>query len=424
MMRRMSRRLAAGMLVAAVAVVGSALTARSQITALEGRAGSGGSVVPAVEAAFAHESYRPNSRARLIVSDPSRQLVMQTFRSGPELDDTTTDDEMQGVPVTRRKIVERLPGVQPLSVPVGSWESGLYFIRLEAEDGRVGFAPFIVAPRRIGVHRVAVVLPTLTWQAYNFRDDDGDGSADSWYAEGSADRVRLGRAHLDRGVPYGFRYHLGFHKWLHWSRKQADYLSQWDLEQVASSDVLAREYDLLVFAGHHEYVTAKEYDLVEGFRDRGGNLMFLSANNFFGRVERKGRTLVRLGRWRDHARPEAALVGVQYTAHRREPRAPWIARYPARSWPFGGTGLRSGSRFARGGVEIDHVTSASPNQIQILAEIPDLFGPGKTAQMTYYETTAGARVFAAGAFHLTRGVTSDFVVWRLLENLWARLAAE
>ena len=40
--------------------------------------------------------------------------------------------------------------------------------------------------------------------------------------------------------------------------------------------------------------------------------------------------------------------------------------------------------------------------------------------MTYYETGRGARVFAAGAFHFTRAVTSDPVV-RVLENLWARL---
>ena len=32
-----------------------------------------------------------------------------------------------------------------------------------------------------------------------------------------------------------------------------------------------------------------------------------------------------------------------------------------------------------------------------MAEIPNIFGPGYTAQMTYYETAAGARVFAAGA---------------------------
>jgi len=41
--------------------------------------------------------------------------------------------------------------------------------------------------------------------------------------------------------------------------------------------------------------------------------------------------------------------------------------------------------------------------------------------MTYYVTSAGARVFAAGAFHLTRSVTSDPVVWRVLENIWAQM---
>ena len=54
--------------------------------------------------------------------------------------------------------------------------------------------------------------------------------------------------------------------------------------------------------------------------------------------------------------------------------------------------------------------------------IPNLFGRGNTAQMTYYETATGARVFAAGAFHFTRAITTDFVVWQLLENVWARLA--
>ena len=58
----------------------------------------------------------------------------------------------------------------------------------------------------------------------------------------------------------------------------------------------------------------------------------------------------------------------------------------------------------------------------MIAEIPHLFGPGMKAQMTYYETGRGARVFAAGAFHLTRSVTFDPVVARVLSNLWARMA--
>ncbi len=78
------------------------------------------------------------------------------------------------------------------------------------------------------------------------------------------DSVRLGRAFLDRGVPYGFRNHLGFFNWLQWTHRKADYLSQWDLEQVESPAALEDAYDLIVFAGHHEYVTTREYDLVEG----------------------------------------------------------------------------------------------------------------------------------------------------------------
>ena len=92
-----------------------------------------------------------------------------------------------------------------------------------------------------------------------------------------------------------------------------------------------------------------------------------------------------------------------------------------RRWLLKGTDLRPGSPFGRGGVEIDHVTKASPAHTQVLAAIPNLFGKGETAQMTYYETSSGARVFAAGAFHFTRAITTDFVVWRLVENIWARL---
>jgi hypothetical protein len=59
--------------------------------------------------------------------------------------------------------------------------------------------------------------------------------------------------------------------------------------------------------------------------------------------------------------------------------------------------------------------------VHVLAEIPNLYGPGFTAQMTYYETPAGAKVFAAGAFTLA-GSVRDPAVERLMENLWAHLS--
>jgi hypothetical protein len=74
-----------------------------------------------------------------------------------------------------------------------------------------------------------------------------------------------------------------------------------------------------------------------------------------------------------------------------------------------------------GGIEIDKVAWGSPRRIQVLASIPDLFGPGRTAQMTYYETAAGAEVFAAGAFRLVTLPLRPEVA-QLLENLWNHMA--
>ena len=102
--------------------------------------------------------------------------------------------------------------------------------------------------------------------------------------------------------------------WLNRTGKRADVLSDDDLEAYRSGDALARAYDLVVFPGHEEYTTAHAYDVLRRYRDLGGNLMFLSANNLFWKVRRTGSRLVRVRKWRDLGRPESALVGVQYVA--------------------------------------------------------------------------------------------------------------
>jgi N,N-dimethylformamidase beta subunit-like, C-terminal len=395
------------------------------IASLEGRAPAPLRLPPAVEAAFSRESYAPGTTAKLVVSNRARGLRLQIFRSGPERVQTTSPLTMNGVPVTRERRAGSSVRRRTLDIEIGAWQSGLYFARLRATDGRVGFAPFVVRPRRLGEHRVAVVLPTLTWQAYNLRDDDGDGRGDSWYANWRHRTVRLGRPFLNRGVPYHFRrYDLPFLHWLSWSRRRVDYLAQSDIESAPSAAALAKPYDLIIFPGHHEYVTTREYDLVEGYRNLGGNLMFLSANNFFWRVVRHGSVIRKSRLWRDLGRPEAALIGVQYLANGKARRRPWIVRLTDAAWLFADTGLRPGSAFGRGGVEIDRTSAASPAGIRVLAEIRDLFGQGRTAQMTYYETPSEAKVFAAGAFYFTRMAHVDPVTSRLLANLWTRLAAD
>jgi hypothetical protein len=42
--------------------------------------------------------------------------------------------------------------------------------------------------------------------------------------------------------------------------------------------------------------------------------------------------------------------------------------------------------------------------------------------MTYYETPAGAKVFAAGAFTLAGEVLSEPAVGQMIANLWTHLS--
>jgi hypothetical protein len=378
----------------------------------------------AIEAAFPLESYRPGTTAVLRIWTPTRAASVRVFHVGPEPQLTIGDKLMEGVPVTApRRFAELRPG-QTIRIVVGNWPSGLYFAKVTS-PGRLGFAPFVVAPKRLGEHPVAVVLPTRTWQAYNFRDDGGDGKGDTWYASKDHLQSRLGRPFLNRGVPPHYRnYDLRFLRWLHESGRKVDVLSQAELDGTTGGR-LAQAYELIVFPGHHEYVTKREYDAVEGFRNRGGNLMFLSANNFFWRIDVHGRTMTRVAQWRDLGRPEASLLGVQYIGNDRGGhRGAWLVRPDAASgWIFAGIKLRAGNAFSDAGVEIDAVAPSSPRGTHVLAEIPNLLGPGMTANMTYYETPAGAKVFAAGAFTLAGSVRQPAVV-RLLANLWERMADE
>jgi hypothetical protein len=166
------------------------------------------------------------------------------------------------------------------------------------------------------------------------------------------------------------------------------------------------------------------FDVVERYRDLGGNLAFLSANNFFYRVERRGPMLHGRTRWRDVGRPESRLVGSQYVDWFQDafPNRPYRVVGASRApWLFAGTALHDGSRFGSFGIEIDARTLASPRGTRVLARIPDIFGPGKSAEMTYYETPAGAKVFAAGVLNFG-GAAWYPEVSRMVANVWARLS--
>jgi N,N-dimethylformamidase beta subunit-like protein len=387
--------------------------------------------VQGVDAMFLRESYEPNTLGALHIATDADTLTLQAFRTGPERFVTYADYLLEGEPVTDPVTVSWQRGrdsPRTIAFQIGNWPSGLYFVKLTADDDRVGYAIFVVRPTVLGLaSRVAVVFPTNTWQAYNFWDADGDGWGDTWYAGPPHQRVPLDRPYLRRGVPpFFYRYDQGFLHWLYWTGKTVDFLTESDLDSL-SGEQLAAAYDLVVFPGHTEYVTDREYGAVQRYRDLGGNLIFLSANNFFWRVTADGTVLTRTAQWRDLGQPEARLIGVQYLANDRGERQGLYSVLdptPTR-WLWEKTNLAQGSTFGElvggYGIEIDHTSPDSPPGTIVVAEIPDLFGAGLTGQMTYYEASAGAKVFAAGALDFGGSALLDPVP-QLLENLWARLS--
>jgi hypothetical protein len=382
-----------------------------------------------VEAAFTRRSYLPEERMALRVLADTPSLLLTFLRIGYGPDPTLRGDEMVGLEVGQPVTLDwsgKRSAPRTVFVQTGDWPSGLYAVRLQTPDGRVGFAPFVLRATSPGETRTAVVLPTNTWQAYNLYDADGDGWGDTWYAGGTPPVV-LDRPYRDRGVPPRFvRYDFPFVRWLEKTRREPDFLVDDDLDTVPSGDELRRLYDLVVFPGHTEYVTSHAYDVVERFRDLGGRLVFLSANNFFWKVERSGSAIRRVAQWRNAGRPEARLLGIQYRGNDDGQRqAPYIVSdRDATPWLFEGTGLENGDLLGEEvggfGIEIDMTTPLSPPGTRVPALIPNLFGVGLHAEMAYYETPAGARVFSAGVLDFPAVLyTAPGVV--MLDNLWRHM---
>ena len=391
--------------------------------------------VQGIDAGFTRPSYAPDQLATIHIATDEPTLTYQVFHAGPEKYVVYADNQFGGIAVgapgtldwskwrnQQHSITFRIPEVP----------SGLYYVQFSGADGRIGYAPFVVRPATLGAtSRVLVVLPTNTWQAYNYQDVDGNGYGDTWYAGPPNRVVDLGRTFIARGVPpHYYRYDLPFLHWLYWGGHAAEFIGDSDFDTIANGDQLAKAYDLVIFEGHEEYVTPHEYDVVQRYRDLGGNLMFLSANNFFWQIRELdgGREIQKIGEWRQDGRPEAGLIGAEYRANDNgQHRGQYIVQNSAAApWLWAGTGLTDGSTFGGEvggfGIEIDGTAPQSPPGTLVLASIPDLLGPGRTAEMTYYEEPNGAKVFAAGALNFMGSVT----IWpmkQIMNNLWDKLSA-
>src|SRR5439155_1416969 len=140
----------------------------------------------AVEAAFAQRSYAPGATAILHLRGTANRLRIRLYHAG-----AGHEGVLQGSPVGPQTTLGDPAG--SVAVQLGAWPSGLYYARIGTPGRGVRYAPFTLRPRHLGAHRVLVVLPTNTWQAYNFEDGD------SWYADEHVHTIDLSRPFADGG---------------------------------------------------------------------------------------------------------------------------------------------------------------------------------------------------------------------------------
>ena len=198
------------------------------------------STKPKVTAYFPEQSYTVGGTAQLRITDKASDVKLQILHAGADFHRVTANDVMTGRAATPVRDLGAVDGERTVSIRLGAnWPSGVYFAQLTAPGSRVGYAPFVLRPRRLGGHAVAIVIPTETWQAYNFRDDNGDGVPDTWYASGST--ARLSRPFLNRGVPPHYKYYdMAFLRWAYLTHHEADYISDAELNAVSGASLRRR----------------------------------------------------------------------------------------------------------------------------------------------------------------------------------------
>ena len=346
------------------------------------------------------------------------------------------------------------------------WSPGAYVAVLTTADHRHrSHIPFTVRADKAA--DLLLLLPDVTWQAYNLYPEDGRTGASLYHAwngggellgeEGAATTVSFDRPYAGAGLPL----HIGHaYDFIRWAERYGYDLAYANATDLHAGRIDPTRYRGLVFPGHDEYWSAPMRGAVEQARDSGTSLVFLSANTMYWQVEldpgatgepdrlltcRKRRRSAEPGGsggqggagaaggsvlWRDLGRPEQHLLGIQYSGRVPEP-VPMVVRNTDH-WLWEGTGLRDGDPvpgLVAGESDRYFPRVALPEYTErtLLAHSPykDARGVPRHQETSLYRAPGGAYVFASGTFAwspaLDRPGHTDERIQRATANLLDRI---
>ncbi len=324
-----------------------------------------------------------------------------------------------------------------------SWTSGVYMARLVRDDGHDSYVPFVV---RADERKGAAVFQAsfTTYEAYNV------WGGTSLYDNGPAVEVSFDRPFKEgNGSAQYFWYEHDFVTWAESRGLDLTYVTNVDVDREPT---LLAGQRLFLSVGHDEYWSRREREGVEAALASGTSLAFFSANSAYWQIriepsrrdDRPGRTEVcykaRAGtqdpmrgtplettKWRlpPVNQPEAALLGVQFTAWERKSAA-WVVAN-ASAWPYEGAGVSDGDAIPGiVGYETDRTTDATPPGATTLSRSPvvDVMGAQDVQEGAVRDLPNGTFVFAAGTIQWSWGLSRpgvvDARVQRVTENVFRR----
>lgn len=394
-----------------------------------------------------------------ITVDPPQQFSVDVYRIGHYAGDgaakITTSPRLSGIVQPAPLTAERTVSCHHwwlswrLQIP-GYWSVGAYVAVLTTADGYRSHIPFTV--RDDHPADLLLLLPDITWQAYNLYPEDGRTGASLYHAwdeqgrllgeEDAATTLSFDRPYAGAGLPL----HVGHaYDFIRWAERYGYDLAYADARDLHAGRVDPSRYRGLVFPGHDEYWSVPMRRTTELARDTGTSLVFLSANTMYWQVGlspspsgvpdrlltcRKRSGPGKSALWREVDRAEQQLLGIQYAGRVPEPH-PLVVRN-AGHWLWEATGAGEGDELdglVAGEADRYFPRTALPEHENrmLLAHSPYRDGDGATRhqETSLYRAPSGALVFASGTFAwspaLDRPGHVDSRIQRATANLLDRI---
>ncbi|WP_052745091.1 N,N-dimethylformamidase beta subunit family domain-containing protein [Micromonospora sp. HK10] len=308
-------------------------------------------------------------------------------------------------------------------------QPGLYAARLEGPDQLYRYVPFIVRPVA-PTNRVAVLLPTFTYNAYN-----GWGGHNQYCTDWPGLRpltLRRPSTELNVDDP-GMPDHTLYSDLLlmRWMSRQGFLFDCYDDVDLHASGSWLSSYRVLVLGSHPEYWSEAMRQHLVNYQAGGGHIIYAGGNGIYERVRvDSGRTTVTYRRstggrdiYPELGLPASQLLGTNY--YHSGNYAPYrvVNDHPL----LAGTGLIVGSRFgatgyngAASGWEVDGLRGLAGEaaEYQVIARGEN---DGGGAAMVFLEKPNGAMVFSASSITFAGALDQDPAMSTLFLNAFRRM---